>query len=351
MELRPRAPAALIASPAPVDNNRDLSPAVCEPVTNSQGAPKGAVIWAHPGNLELPAVSEKILFVDDEPAVLDGYMRLLHREFQVCKAVGANDGLAAFDREGPFAVVVSDMRMPGINGAQFLAEVRRRFPDTVRMLLTGYSDINAAIQAVNEGCISKFLSKPCEKSVLVEAVNSGLAQYRTTIENQALLKKAREAALPEAEQDAKLLDGEEPTGLPASCEAESHFATLHAAKTQFYMVMFTIGGLSRIEQRYGSGIADDYIRETARFIAQKLQPEDRFYQHDCNVVLALLQRTKPPFSVRAELLSISNDTSQFQVTSSDWSAMLRRHITFRVLPGNHSRSFRHLVTALTEMPE
>jgi CheY-like chemotaxis protein len=99
-------------------------------------------------------VSDKILFVDDEPDVLNGYKRILHREFQVDTAVGGEKALAAIQEHGPYAVVISDMRMPEMNGAQFLARVRGTAPDTVRMLLTGYTDLDAAMQAVNEGNIS-----------------------------------------------------------------------------------------------------------------------------------------------------------------------------------------------------
>ena len=83
-------------------------------------------------------MADKILFVDDEPPVLDGYKRMLHREFAVDTAVGGEQGLAAIHARGPYSVVISDMRMPGMNGAQFLARLRQTAPDTVRILLTGY---------------------------------------------------------------------------------------------------------------------------------------------------------------------------------------------------------------------
>jgi CheY-like chemotaxis protein len=73
-------------------------------------------------------VSEKILFVDDEPAGLDGYKRALHKDFNPDTAVGATEGLAAITKTGPYAVVVSDMRMPGMDGVQFLARVSHEPP-------------------------------------------------------------------------------------------------------------------------------------------------------------------------------------------------------------------------------
>jgi DNA-binding NtrC family response regulator len=93
------------------------------------------------------------LFVDDEIPILEGYRRILHREFDVCGANSGEDGLEVLRTTGPFAVVISDMRMPGMNGAEFLAKVRERAPDTARMLLTGYADLEAAIDAVNKGNI------------------------------------------------------------------------------------------------------------------------------------------------------------------------------------------------------
>src|SRR5580698_10294919 len=95
----------------------------------------------------------KILLVDDEPAVLAGYERSLRREFEVDTANGGELGLKAMRERGPYATVISDMRMPGMSGAQFLAQARQLAPDSTRMLLTGYTDLSAAIVAVNEGHI------------------------------------------------------------------------------------------------------------------------------------------------------------------------------------------------------
>ena len=136
-------------------------------------------------------MSEKILFVDDEPAVLDGYRRLLHKDFQVTTAVGAGEGLAAIaaNRDDPFRVVVSDIRMPEMDGVQFLSRVRTVSPDTVRMALTGQADMQTAVDAVNEGSIFRFLTKPCEKEVLAKALTAGILQYRLVVAEKELLEK------------------------------------------------------------------------------------------------------------------------------------------------------------------
>jgi ActR/RegA family two-component response regulator len=133
-------------------------------------------------------MGDKILFVDDEPAFLKGYKLMLRQDFEVETAVGGEQGLAAIRDHGPYAVVVSDMRMPGMNGVQFLTQVRQAAPDTIRMILTGYTDINAAMDAVNEGNIFRFLAKPCEREVLAKAITSGLVQYRLITSEKELLE-------------------------------------------------------------------------------------------------------------------------------------------------------------------
>lgn len=134
-------------------------------------------------------MANKLLFVDDEPQILEGIRRLLYREYQVSVAEGGEQGLSSIKSFGPFEVVVSDMRMPGMNGAQFLAKVREIAPDTVRMLLTGYTDLSAAIEAVNQGNIFRFLTKPCDKTVLTKALADGLEQHRLVRAEKDLLEK------------------------------------------------------------------------------------------------------------------------------------------------------------------
>jgi response regulator RpfG family c-di-GMP phosphodiesterase len=133
-------------------------------------------------------MAHKVLFVDDELAVLDGYRRSLRGDFAVDIAEGGEQGLVSIRDRGPYAVVVSDMRMPSMNGAQFLAQVRQEAPDAVRMLLTGYTDLSAAMAAVNEGNIFRFLTKPCEKEVLTQALAAGLAQHNLIIAEKELLE-------------------------------------------------------------------------------------------------------------------------------------------------------------------
>lgn len=140
-------------------------------------------------------MTQKILFVDDDPAVLDGYRRSLHREFEIEIAIGAEQGLAVLQERGPFAIVVSDMRMPGMNGVQFLSQVRQFTPHTIRMILTGFSDIEAALAAVNEGEVFRFLTKPCEKNVLAKALTTALVQFQLVTAEKELLENTLMGAI------------------------------------------------------------------------------------------------------------------------------------------------------------
>jgi response regulator RpfG family c-di-GMP phosphodiesterase len=134
-------------------------------------------------------MSDKILFVDDEPILLQGYQRLLRKEFQISTAVGGTAALLLMKHEGPFGVVISDMRMPGMDGIEFLRRVRKAAPHTVRIMLTGGSDLGIAIQAVNEGNIFRFLSKPANKDILVKTITDSLEQYHLVCAEKELLEK------------------------------------------------------------------------------------------------------------------------------------------------------------------
>ncbi len=131
----------------------------------------------------------KILCVDDEPQIIEGISLHLRREYAVTAAYSGAEGLAELQNHGPFAVVLSDMQMPGMNGASFLAQVRGLSPDSTRMLLTGHADLNSAIAAVNEGQIFRFLSKPCPPDQLRLAFKAATEQNRLVTAERVLLEQ------------------------------------------------------------------------------------------------------------------------------------------------------------------
>ena len=133
-------------------------------------------------------MEEKVLFVDDDQKVLNGVTRQFEDVFEFDTANGPEVALKLIDSDGPYAIVVSDMRMPGMNGIELLTSVKERSSDTVRIMLTGYADLQATIEAVNQGNIFRFLSKPCPQDVLEKAVRDGLAQYRLVTAERELLE-------------------------------------------------------------------------------------------------------------------------------------------------------------------
>ncbi len=131
----------------------------------------------------------RILCVDDEINVLDAFRRTLRKDFDVSVAEGGDQALAMIAGSSPFAIVLSDMRMPGMNGIQFLMQVKKAAPQTVRMMLTGNSDQQTAIDAVNQGSIFRFLTKPCPPETLVATLNDGIEQYRLIMAEKQLLEE------------------------------------------------------------------------------------------------------------------------------------------------------------------
>ncbi len=122
-------------------------------------------------------MNRKILLVDDEQYILDGLRRQLERRFEVVTALRGEEALLLLDARGPFAAVISDLKMPVMDGLEFLGEMRTRAPQTVRMVLSGSGDFNKAIAAVNEGAVFRFLTKPVPPDVLTEAIEAAILRY------------------------------------------------------------------------------------------------------------------------------------------------------------------------------
>lgn len=131
----------------------------------------------------------RILCVDDEPRVLDGMRRTLGMDFEVRTAEGGPQALAILEGSERFAMTISDMRMPGMDGATYLERAAERDPDMVRMLLTGQADMQAAVRAINHGRIFRFLTKPCDAEVLHQAVEDAIDQHRLITAERELLQK------------------------------------------------------------------------------------------------------------------------------------------------------------------
>ena len=141
----------------------------------------------------------RVLMVDDEPRILDGFRRNLASQYSLEVALSGEEGLAILGRNRgssvPFAVVVSDMMMPQMNGAEFLAQVRDVTPDAVLMILSGQADLRHTVAAVNNSSLFRFIAKPCSPHTLRTAIDDALRQYQLIHAERDLLQQTLAGAV------------------------------------------------------------------------------------------------------------------------------------------------------------
>jgi len=133
-------------------------------------------------------MADKILFVDDEDNVLSALKRQFRKQYSVSIAAGGAEALQVIANDGPFAVIVSDMQMPEMNGVQFLQAAQKLAPETVRLMLTGNADQKTAVEAVNQGSVFSFYTKPCSQELMSNALEKAVAQYRLITAERELLE-------------------------------------------------------------------------------------------------------------------------------------------------------------------
>jgi len=140
-------------------------------------------------------MNRKVLLVDDDVNILDAYRRVLRGKLELSVAEGGKEALTILKRSDPFAVIVSDYRMPEMDGIEILARARELCPDTVRIMLTGQADMQAAIDAINQGNIFRFLTKPCPSEIFLKQVYAGMEQYRLIHAERELLDQTLKGSI------------------------------------------------------------------------------------------------------------------------------------------------------------
>ncbi len=181
--------------------------------------------------------------VDDEQSLLDGIRRVHRKSYEIKVACGVRAGLAALEQEGPFAVVVCDYQMPEMNGAQFLERAQELSPSTVRLMLSGNADLDAAIDAVNQGHIFRFLTKPCPPQTFRAAVDAGLEQFALQEAERVLLEETVRGSI-EVLVDVLALSSPETFG--------------RSSRVRHYVRQVAVG----------LGLADSWKFETAALLSQ-----------------------------------------------------------------------------------
>jgi serine phosphatase RsbU (regulator of sigma subunit)/CheY-like chemotaxis protein len=130
------------------------------------------------------------MVVDDEPDNLDLLFRTFRRDFKVYKAESALQALQVLDESGEMAIIISDQRMPEMNGTEFLGKTVDRFPDTIRILLTGYTDVEDLVEAINSGQVFKYITKPWNPEELKRVVQQASETYRFSKQRTNTLRRA-----------------------------------------------------------------------------------------------------------------------------------------------------------------
>ena len=151
-------------------------------------------------------MNTKVLLVDDDLNLLDGVKRTMRKQFDIDTATGGKEGLQRLANDGPYAVVVADMQMPGMTGLEFLRNVQTAAPDAVRVMLTGNADQKTAMDAVNDGRVFRFLTKPCPPPELAPALYAALEQFHVLESERELLENTLGGAVKVLTEILSLFD-------------------------------------------------------------------------------------------------------------------------------------------------
>jgi|SaaInl4_150m_RNA_FD_contig_111_149999_length_8633_multi_2_in_0_out_0_7 CheY-like chemotaxis protein len=199
----------------------------------------------------------QILFVDDEPAVLRALRRLFADEpVEILMAESGEKALALIEQGAQPCVILSDQNMPHMKGSVFLAEAKARLPDSVRFMLTGYADLDAAVDAINQGGISRYLSKPWRDEEVLVAVRDAVQYHRLIVENRALTQELHERNRQLEDLNANL-EGlvamrtrtleEKLKELEGRNILQEHLLTIHPLENTVEMVRYVIAGVMEID--------------------------------------------------------------------------------------------------------
>lgn len=241
-------------------------------------------------------MSDSVLIVDDEPAIVLACRKFLGPDRRVETADGGPAALAALAERGPFAVVVSDLEMPGMDGIRLLARVRAEYPDTVRLLLTGYADTARAIAAVNHGGVFRFLTKPCAPADFVATVDAAVAQHRLVTAERELLDKTLRGSVQMLAEVFALADREEFGRAVRVQQLARDLATEAGAPAGWELEVAAV--LSRL----GSIVVPDDMMRAARQGARLTAEEQRRVDGIPEVAITLLRHV-PRLDPVVEIIS------------------------------------------------
>ncbi|MBD1401231.1 HD domain-containing phosphohydrolase [Pelovirga terrestris] len=217
----------------------------------------------------------KILLVDDEPNITKALRRLFMQvdQYDILTAASGADGLQILENNLDIGVVISDQRMPQMTGVEFLAQARKLTPDAVRILLTGYADIEASINAINKGAVFRYLTKPWNDQDLLEVVAEAVRSFQLIAENERLNKLVAKQNLALQQWNSRLkqrvLDQTAHIRAKGDALAESH----QQLRSSFRETIEALSNLIEIRDRRTSGHSHN-VTKLATAMAAELQLDD-----------------------------------------------------------------------------
>ena len=146
-----------------------------------------------------------ILYVDDEQNNLDAFKASFRRDFKISLAISAEEGLKILNDYPEIPIIISDQRMPKITGSEFFEEVSQQFPDSLRILITGYTDLESTIEAINKGKIFYYISKPINPAEVKLILNKAFETYHLQLNNKTLTKEREELLIKSEKEEKELI--------------------------------------------------------------------------------------------------------------------------------------------------
>jgi len=248
-----------------------------------------------------------IIFVDDEPNILQSLRRVFHYEpYRFLASSSGDEALGLIAQTPSVAVIVSDQRMPGMNGSEFLTRCRDIAPDAVKMLLTGYSDMESTIAAINSGGATHFIVKPWDDSQLLQTVREAVMRFHLILENRRQQETINAQNLKLTELLGQLTDQNEELKRLASTDGLTEltnrrtlfeFLGTEVSRVRRYggtlsLLMIDIDHFKRVNDTWGHAAGDTVLRNIAQLIRLALRDVDIAGRYGGEEFVVLLPETE-----------------------------------------------------------
>ncbi|MBN2545068.1 MAG: diguanylate cyclase [Spirochaetes bacterium] len=205
-------------------------------------------------------MDHRILFVDDDKETIKIFTRQFGKIYNIDAAKNAGEALKMFNNKNHYSVVIADMRMPGMNGIEFLEKVKEVSPVSTRIMLTGNADLEVAIEAINKGNIFKFLTKPCRKENINDVIKLGIIKYKEEkqLQNESLIDPLTGI------WNRRYFD----------IQVEKEIKNSKKYLKMFSIVFIDINDFKKINDSYGHKIGDEALKFTADILKETCRRAD-----------------------------------------------------------------------------